>query len=84
MSPAVTRSMTRAVPVILDTPKTKRHDDTGDSPTMVISTSYLDINHVSLGPIQILDQNMVMLQITTQMMIQMTLILIINLCQNVC
>ena len=47
VSPAMTRSMTRAVPVTLDTPETMRHDDTGDSPTMDISTSYIDVNHVS-------------------------------------
>ena len=47
VSPAVTRSITRAVLVTLDTPETMRHDDTGDSPTMDISTSSLDINHVS-------------------------------------
>ena len=32
----------------LDTPEAMRHDDMGDGPTMDISTSSLDINHISL------------------------------------
>ena len=50
MSPAVTRSMTRAIPVTQETPEVIRHDDTGYSSIKDISAEHDgdpdDITHV--------------------------------------